>query len=617
MDVEWTAAAVEPSVGQERPSAASWTKVSVPGRPSRFADADAVAYRTKLPTFRAASRALLSLERCYATARVWIDDELVAETDSAVRPIRLTYDPAVDQELLVKCRAPTDSFGGMEDSAELPATERVPAITAEPEVEAVPPTAIVDLEVTPLPAADPPGFRVTVTVDAEEGYYDQCRLSVRPDGFRGPGTMGQVPIDCPAGERASGTTTVEIDNAREWWPRDLGPQHCYTIRASLDSHERTIKAGFSRVSDDDDALSINGQRYRPRGIAIGPTVEPQIAVKRALDANATLLRAHAHVPPHALHQLCDETGLLVWQDLPLTGPVSPDGDRGRAVASAIGDEYGHHPSIGCYGGHDDPVRPFQGRLSGGPIGRARFRWRAWQTDVERATSERIAAAFPDDAVTVPVAGQPGSNPDAAHLYPGWQYGEPSMLEWLLDRYPELGRIVGEFGAGSLREATEESVPGLDLAALRGVTDPEDPNATQQTQAQIVKRVAEGLRRRGAAVAVAYRLIDPTPTGGMGLCSVDGTPKPALDALATAFEPVQAVLDGPPRGSVSVTILNDEPRHHEATLGWSSGHRGGQYDIVVDPISSADGGAIKVGENADRVTLTLGLEDRTVENVYRL
>jgi beta-mannosidase len=191
-----------------------------------------------------------------------------------------------------------------------------------------------------------------------------------------------------------------------------------------------------------------------------------------------------------------------------------------------------------------------------------------------------------------------------------------MLDWLLDRYPTLGRVVGEFGAGSLLEATDESVPGLDQDALEAVTDPDDPGATQQAQARIVKRVAEGLRRRGAAVAVAYRLVDPTPTGGMGLCRNDGTPKPALDALSGAFEPVQAVLDGPPRGTVSVTLLNDEPRHHQATLDWSAGHRGGELDLEVEPISRADAGAIKIGENAQRVKLTLELEDRTVENVYQ-
>jgi beta-mannosidase len=617
MDAEWTAAAVEPSVGREPPSADDWTTVSVPGRPARFADADAVAYRTRLPTFRAASRALLSLERCYASARIWIDDTFIAETDSVVEPIRAVYDPAGDRELLVECRAPRDAFGGMDDSPELPATDRVPAITAEPQVTAVPPTAVVDIDVEPRPRADPPAFHVTVTVDSEHGVADQCRLSVRPEGFRGAGTMGRIPIECSAGERASASTTVEISDAREWWPRDLGPQHRYAIRASLDSHERTTTAGFCRVSDEGETLAVNGQRYRPRGIAIGPTVDPQVAVKRALDANATLLRAHAHVPSHALHRLCDETGLLVWQDLPLTGSVSPEGDRGRELASALGTQYGHHPSIACYGGHDDPVRPFAGRLGGGSVGRTRFRWRTWRTEVDRATIERIAAAFPDDAVALPVSGQPGTAPDAAHLYPGWQYGTPYLLDWLLDRYPALGRIVGEFGAGSLLDATGESVPGLDSEALAAVADPADPASTQRAQARIIKRVAEGLRRRGAALSVAYRLTDPTPTGGMGLCQADGTPKPALGALETAFEPVLAVLDGPPTGTVTVSVLNDRPRQQSGTLEWAAGHRSGQLDVEVDPISRADAGAITIADGADRVTLALTVGDRTVKNVYQI
>jgi len=617
MDAEWTGAAVEPSVGEELPTAESWTSVSVPGRPARFADADAVAYRAELPTFRAASRALLVLERCYASARVWIDGRLVAERGSSLRPIRVVYDPETDREVLVECRAPTNAFGGMGDSSELPMTARVPSIGAEPRVEAIPPAAVVDLTVEPRPSAEPPALGVTVTVDTEQRLESQCRLSVRPEGFRGAGTMEQLAVDLDPGDRSSGTTTVEIDEARPWWPHDLGPQHRYTIRASLESHERTITTGFRRVTDEGDALAINNQRYRPRGIAIGPTAEPDVAVQRALDANATLLRAHAHVPAHQLHQLCDEAGLLVWQDLPLTGPVTADGDRGRELASTLGTEYGHHPSVVCYGAHDDPARPFEGRLGSGRIGRARVRWRAWRTGVDRATPERIAAAFPDDALAIPVSGQPGTNPDAAHLYPGWHYGDPETLDWVLEQYPGLGRVVGEFGAGSLVESTEDSIPGLDREALEAVTDPTDPEATQRTQARIVKRVAEGLRRQGATVAVAYQLADSSSAGGMGLCRADGTPKPALDALGNAFEPVQAVLDGPPDGAVSVTVLNDEPRRHEATLDWSAGNHSGQLDVVLDPISRTDAGAIKVGEDATQATLTLELADRTVQNVYPL
>jgi beta-mannosidase len=548
---------------------------------------------------------------------VWIDGRLVAESDTPVRPIRVVYDPDVDREVLVECRAPTTAFGGMDDSSELPATARVPSIRTEPQVEAIPPAAIVDLDVEPLPAAETPIFRVTVTVDTEHPLESQCRLSIRPEGFRGAGTMAQLAVALSAGDRSTGSTTVELSDAKLWWPHELGPQHRYTIRASLDSHERTITTGFCHVSDQGDALGVNDQRYRPRGIAIGPTDEPAVVIERAFEANATLVRAHAHVPSHELHRLCDEAGLLVWQDLPLTGPVTPDGDRGREIAAQLGTEFGHHPSIVCWGAHDDPTRPFSGRLGSGRISRARFRWRVWQAEMDRAVPERIAAAFPTDALTVPVSGQPGTDPDAAHLYPGWQYGGPEHLDWVLYQYPSLGRLVGEFGAGSLVEATDDSIPELDRAALEAVTDPTDPDATQRVQARIVKRVAEGLRRNGAAIAVAYRLTDPTPAGGMGICRTDGTGKPALDALGAAFEPVQAVLDGPPEGGVSVTILNDEPRHLEATLRWSAGRHSGQLDVELDPISTADAGAIKVGENADRVTLSLDLEERTVENVYRL
>jgi len=99
------------------------------------------------------------------------------------------------------------------------------------------------------------------------------------------------------------------------------------VRAKLggDAVERTV--GLRHVERDDDGLLVNGRHVRARGFTRLPGGDPGEDVRRAVDANATLLRARAHVPRQAFYEACDEAGVLVWQDLPASGAELPV-DRG-------------------------------------------------------------------------------------------------------------------------------------------------------------------------------------------------------------------------------------------------------------------------------------------------
>jgi beta-mannosidase len=621
----WTAAAVDPHDDGTPPEAEEWVDVTVPGRPERFAGEDAVAYRLRFDDPRASDtqRTILELQGLFAHARVWMNGELLGEHDTYFVPARFEFAPAERNELVVECRAPEDAFGGVQTTDLLPDDAAVPGIWWGAHVRVRPETFLDGMTVRPRIEDDETTIEATVTVDAATELDERVTFSMRPEGFRGGGTMERVSVTAEAGERTTLTREIRVRDPSWWWPRGYGSQHRYTVRAKLGENSVSETTGLRTVEYGDDGLLVNEQPVRARGVNVLPSDDPAADVERAAAANATLVRAHAHVPPHDLHEACDDAGVLVWQDLPLTGDREYDVDRGSALATALADEYGHHPSVSLYGVHDDPRSPFADPISGGRTGRYRFRWRAWRTDYDHGPDERVADAFPAESPVVPVAGPPGTAPDAAHLYPAWQYGTATDAEWLVDRYPDLGDIVGEYGAGALATGGDAAtgdvdVPGFDAGAHEMKVGDDDPEASQAYQAATLKTVTETLRRRGTDVLTAFALRDAAPNAGMGVLAHDGAEKSGYEALTRSFEPVQAVLDSPPSpGSVGITVVNDGPDAVEPTLSWAAGNAEGTAEVSVDAHDTAAAGTADVPRDAEEVELLLTLSNRTVLNAYRL
>lgn len=610
---EWQGGPVEPS-DDEAPTLDDPQPVDVPGSPEAFAGEDAVAYRTQFPDPRDddESRATLELRGLYGSARVWHNGELLGTHDAYFVPADFQFEPEDENEIVVECRRPTDEFGGVYETDLLPEADRVPGIWWDASLYTHGPASFVDLSVTPRLGEDHAVLDAAMTVDAAEPVDEQITLSLRPEGFRSSGTMDRANVEVAAGERVTVTREIDIRDPKYWWPRDLGSQHRYTVTAKLNGHERTATTGFCTVDyDSDDGLRVNGRRLPARGFNVLPSSDPADAVDAAVEANANLLRAHAHVPPQSFHEACDEAGVLVWQDMPLTGDVEYDVERGEELAGTLADRYGPHPSLAAYGVHDDPRSPFDPPLGEGRLSRLRLRWRAWRTGVDRSGAERIAAAFDDDRPTFPVAGSPGTDPDAGHVYPGWAYGNADDVDWLLDTYPTVGRVVGEFGAGSLVDGADDTVPRISKRL-----DADDPAATRREQAQTLKRVSEALRRNGTDVLAAFALQDARDDGGMGVLDSDGGEKVGHAALADSYEPVQAVLDElPTPGGVGITVINDTHEEIDGTLTWEAGDRTGTVDVTAEPLSRVDAGGAKVPGSADEIELSLIVDDREVSNTY--
>ncbi|MDS0277347.1 hydrolase [Halomicroarcula sp. S1AR25-4] len=610
MSLEWRGAAVAPD--DEMPTPETWDPVSVPGRPTAFAGADAVAYETTFsdPRNEDEAHAVLVLRGTYAQTRVWCNDEQVATHDAYFTPLRVRLPDAEEYRVVVECRVPEDRFGGLHATEALPDERCVPGIWWGARLETYPDPYVSAVRARPRLTDEGAAVDVTADVVANEAIDDRITFSIRPQGnVRGGGMMDRSRVATGSGHTTV-QHTIDVRDPSLWWPHDRGDQPRYVVRAKLDDAANEITTGLRTVSYDDEELRVNGERVPARGVTLlDPTPED---VARAADANANLVRVRAQATPPAVAEACDEHGLLLWQDLPLTGPGGFDVDRGKSLARELEREYGHHPSLTALGVHDDPVSPYADGLGSGFLDRLRFRFRAWRADYDAGPADTVADVV-DAVPAFPVIGPPGIDPDAVTLYPGWQYGTVSDLSWLCDHYG-VGDVVGGFGAGSLGTDDPADETGFDRATHDarvdgGVTD------SQTYQARVVQTVTEHLRRQASEVAILDSLRD-VGDAGMGVLEEDGTAKPAYAVLTDGYEPTQVVLSDPTPGESDVVVCHDRPDTATVTVEWDHNGEREQEEHTVGPFGRVTVGSLTLAAG-DELTLAVAVGDGVVTNEYEI
>jgi len=600
MSLSWRGAAVAPD--DEMPSPEAWEPVSVPGRPTQFAGAEAVAYETTVPN-RAEGHAVLVLRGAYAHARVWCDGDLLAESDSYVTPLRVRLPDA--GHVVVECRAPEDRFGGLHDTDRLPPERCVPGIWWDASLETYPDPYVHAMRAKPRLTEDGAAVDVTAEIVTSEPLDDRLTFSVRPTGeVRGGGMMDRARVDTDAG-LATVDHTIDVRDPSLWWPHDHGSQPRYVIRAKLGDAEYSLTTGLRSVGYDD-GLTVNGEPVRARGVTLlDPTVED---VERAVAANANLVRVRAQGVPPAVAEACDEHGVLLWQDLPLTGPGGFDTDRGRDLAESFTDAIGHHPSLACVAVHDEPVRSYADGLGSGMLDRLRYRFRAWRANYDEAPAVAVAERV-EGVPTFPVVGPPGIDPDAVTLYPGWRYGSVADLAWLRDHYG-VGDVTAGFGAGSLGTDGSEVDAAIDDGRVGG-----DAADSQAYQAHVVQAVAGALRQRGSGLVVLDSLRD-VADAGTGVLTEDGTEKTAYGTLTDSYQPTQVFLSDPTPGDSDIVACHDRPSGATVTVEWDHNGERQQAEQVIGAFGRVTVGSLTLAAG-DELTLAAAVGNRAVKNEYRI
>ena len=178
--------------------------------------------------------------------------------------------------------------------------------------------------------------------------------------------------------------TIKIENPKLWWPRNLGEQNLYSYKIRLysdgclcDEKEgkfgiRTVRIeemptknldGFTcQLYVNETPVFLKGANWVPLDVMTGCIGKERYekAIKLAYDANFTLLRVWGGgiYESELFYTLCDELGIMVWQDFAYACADVPDNDFdfiNRAIAEAEQQVFRlrNHPSLLLYCGGNE------------------------------------------------------------------------------------------------------------------------------------------------------------------------------------------------------------------------------------------------------------------------
>jgi beta-mannosidase len=422
---------------------------------------------------------------------------------------------------------------------------------------------------------------------------------------------------------------VEIPEPDLWWPHRLGDQPLYELDVRVETRSGEVsdqhgqRIGLRSVAIQKWQVFVNGEKLFIKGVNVGPTraglaevtpaaVDQQLQL--AKNANLDMVRPYAHVAPDMFYDRADELGLLVWQDLPLLGPVS-NSLRSQAVrqTGVMVDQLGHHPSIVTWNGHVSPAPEMKEGSKPTPV---RFLGRlgahqlpTWTKSVLDRSIKRVFESQDGSRHTSGFSGVlphlPRLEGSASHLWFGWRRGLERDLPEFAARWPLQVRFVAEFGAQSLPDTTHfmdgARWPDIDTAELTELYGYEAGSfetyvpphghpsleswreATQLYQAGLLRRQIEALRRlkyRPTGGFCIHHLCDAVPTVSASLVGSDGRQKLSYRSVADACQPVIVVADRLPARvvpgqpiAVDIHVVSDlahpvENAVIDATISWA-------------------------------------------------
>jgi len=219
--------------------------------------------------------------------------------------------------------------------------------------------------------------KVTLSFDAEfESYTGLCECMEPDYGVR-------YTVTGPNGETfTSEDEPIEIDDPKLWWPNGYGAQPLYTVKAELigeedevlDTWQRRIGLRTLTMKREKDQWGesfetcVNGVSIFAMGADYIPEdnilrrVTPERTRRLLEDSaaahfNSIRVWGGGYYPSDAFYDICDELGLLVWQDLMFACAVYEltDEFEENITAEVIDNvrRLRHHPSLALWCGNNE------------------------------------------------------------------------------------------------------------------------------------------------------------------------------------------------------------------------------------------------------------------------
>ncbi len=458
------------------------------------------------------------------------------------------------------------------------------------------------------------------------------------------GNIERAAIVRHSGDDAVIHATIRVPDAAVWWPHTHGAQPLYgaSVRVTSGGSDACLsigRVGFRTVRLDttngDFALRINDERIFWRGACWSPpdslrlhttAAEYRRSLELARDGGMNMLRVGGTmVYEHDdFYDLCDELGIMVWQDFMFANMDYPTGDPHflagvELEARQFLQRIGGHSSLALVCGNSEVEQ--QAAMLGLPASdwrSALFADRLPDLVAEHAPSIPYWPSSPSGGV-LPFHVDAGD----AHYFGYGPYLRPQSdvrasgvrfaSETLaLSNVPEpqfVDRMpCGAAGGGhhpdwkrgvprdngaawdfeDVRDHYVREIFGVDPAAVR-YGDPERYLLLGRVAAgEVMARTIAEWRRTGSTCngALVWLYRDVHPGAGWGVLDYDGNPKAAYYYLSRAFRPISVMMTDEGLNGVALHAVNDGPVDKSLELRFAMYRE-----------------TIRVGGTATRVTVT--------------
>ncbi|HEX3699069.1 MAG TPA: hypothetical protein VHV27_00190 [Phenylobacterium sp.] len=616
---DWIPARAPGAVAQALEAAGLWRR----DQPLALAGQDAW-YRLPLPE---TGRRTLCFDGLATLAEVWLDEAPVLSSASMFLPVQADVEIAPGATLWICFRALGPAL-----AAKGPRARWRPFMIEAQGLRLVRTTVLGHM----------PGWRPQIeTVGpwravrlVEPGAVRVDELRLRADWDGGARLEVDVTIQGLAGEpqlHCAGASTplqaldgdryrarLQPRDAAAWFPHTHGAQPLYPVRITAGESEIDLgRVGFRRVEVDrgEDgagfALRINGEPVFCRGAcwvapdAVGlgsdrAAYEPALRLMTQAGMNMVRVSGVGVYEGPALFALCDELGILVWQDFMFANFDYPAADPAfvaavRAEAAAFLRSVQGSPSLAVLCGGSEVMQ--QAAMMGLP---ADLAWPLFDEVLPEAVNEYAPG-------TPYVRNTPSGGPlpfvadqGVTHYYGVGAYERPLTdvrhagvrfaAECLaFANVPQPETLVRTLAAPAVHDPRWKAGVPRDRGASWDFEDVRDhylrrlwghdPYALRRTDpglyldlsrmvsGQLMAAVFSEWRRTGSTCAggLVWLLQDCAPGAGWGVIDALGEPKPCWHALRRVLQPVQALITDEGVNGLAIHVLNETPAPLAAEL----------------------------------------------------
>ncbi len=426
-----------------------------------------------------------------------------------------------------------------------------------------------------------------------------------------------------------GLNKIQVDfsitGPKRWWPNGWGDSHLYNIPIKLKKEETlldslTEKIGLRTVEliQQNDSIGksfyfkINGEKLFARGANYIPQSHFLPSIKKeqyesliteAKEANMNMLRVWGGgiYENDLFYELCDQNGILIWQDFMFAGSMYPgDSSFIKNVKAEVIDNVKrlrNHPSIVLWNGNNE----------------MEVAWKNWGWQAKFGYSTADSTKIWNDylslfhnkipnlleklddrpyTTTSPLSnwGTPENfNHSSMHYWGVW-HGQDNFKAY----YDNVGRFMSEYGFQSFPDIEtiayfadstqwaldsevmkhhQKSYVGTEMIAKhinryfgKPVNFKDFVAKSQQTQAKAMQMAidAHRLNKGHCWGSLYWQLNDCWPGPSWSSIDVFGRKKVFHEQLATLFAPV-ALIPYSENNDFSITLVNDQLEDFEGTM----------------------------------------------------